>query len=90
VVAVTVAADSPEQLESVRATFRSWRERLATLLSTGGVPEKRARALAAMLISACEGAVVLARTERAFEPLDLVAQELMAAVCAAMAGESNP
>jgi hypothetical protein len=65
VVAVTVAADSPEQLESIRATFRSWRERLAVLLSEGGVSEERARALAATLISACEGAVVLARAERA-------------------------
>jgi AcrR family transcriptional regulator len=89
VVAVTVAADSPEQLESVRAIFCSWRERLAALLSEGGVPEERARALAALLISSCEGAVVLARAERALEPFDLVARELMAAVCAAIAGEPN-
>lgn len=85
VVAVTVAADSPAQLESAAAVFREWRARLDALLAEGGLPAHRAGALAATLIAGCEGAVVLSRAERSFEPFDLVAAELLAAVETAMA-----
>jgi TetR/AcrR family transcriptional regulator, lmrAB and yxaGH operons repressor len=80
VAAVTVAAETPAQIDSVAAIFRAWRDQLAALLAAGGVGESQARALAATLVSAAEGAVVLARAERAFEPFDLVAAELVAAV----------
>jgi TetR/AcrR family transcriptional repressor of lmrAB and yxaGH operons len=60
--------------------LKSWRERLATLFAEGGMPKKKARALAASLVAACEGAVILARAERSFEPFDLVAAEQLAMV----------
>ena len=78
--AVTVAAETPAQIDSAAAIFRAWRDQLAALLAGGGVGEDQARGLAATLVSAAEGAVVLARAERAFEPFDLVAAELVAAV----------
>ena len=86
VAAVTVAANAPALLEKAAGVFRQWRTRLGALLAAGGVEPKRAGALAATLISACEGAVILARAEDAFEPFDLVAAEQIAAIRAAQAG----
>ncbi len=83
VAAVTVAAETPEQIDAAAAIFRAWRERLAAALAEGGVGAAQARRLAATLVSAAEGAVVLARAERSFEPFDLVAAELVATVKAA-------
>ncbi len=83
VAAVTVAAETPAQLDAAAAIFRAWRDKLAALLAAGGVEDGPARALAATLVSAAEGAVVLARAERAFEPFDLVAEALVASVRAA-------
>ena len=77
---MTVAAETPAQIDGAAAIFRAWRDQLAALLTGGGVGEDQARGLAATLVSAAEGAVVLARAERAFEPFDLVAAELVAAV----------
>ena len=83
--AVTVAADTPELLDRAAGVFRGWRTRLSALLAEGGVPPKRAAALAATLIAAAEGAVVLARADHSFEPFDLVAVEQLAAIKSASA-----
>ena len=83
VVAVTVAAESDDLRARAAEILRSWREKLVTLLVTGGIPKKKARALAASLVAACEGAVILARAERSFEPFDLVANEQLAMIEAA-------
>jgi TetR/AcrR family transcriptional regulator, lmrAB and yxaGH operons repressor len=83
VVAVTVAADSEELRARASEILRSWRERLATLFTEGGIAKKKARALAAHLVAACEGAVILSRAEGTFEPFDLVAAEQLAMVEAA-------
>ncbi|MGA7809044.1 TetR/AcrR family transcriptional regulator [Bradyrhizobium sp.] len=86
VVAVTVAADSPALLGAAAEVFRTWRSRLGGLLAQGGVPADRALALSTGLISACEGAVILSRAERSFEPFDLVAAEQQRAVQSAITG----
>jgi len=83
VAAVTVAAETPAQIDSVAAIFRAWRDQLAGLLAAGGIEDKQSHSLAATLVSAAEGAVVLARAERAFAPFDLVAEALVAVVRAA-------
>lgn len=75
VAAVTVAADSPDLVQRVSQIFRDWRGKLAELFAAGGIAHDRSAALAATLISASEGAVILARAERNFEPFDLVARE---------------
>lgn len=84
VAAVTVATDAPELVARASETFRSWRDRLARLLAEGGIPEERAPGIAVTLISASEGAVILARAEKSFEPFDLVAAEELARIRAAM------
>jgi TetR/AcrR family transcriptional repressor of lmrAB and yxaGH operons len=80
VLAVTVATDSPQLLTRVSTAFRSWRERLASLLREGGLGRRDAARFAATLIAASEGAVVLARAEQDLEPFDLVAEQLMSQV----------
>ena len=83
VVAITVAAESPSMLNRAGEVFRSFGANLAKLLIDGGVASERSQALAVMLISGFEGAVVLARAQRSFEQFDLVAAELYAIVDAA-------
>jgi AcrR family transcriptional regulator len=83
VVAVTVAAESEDLRARAAAILRGWREKLVTLFIAGGIPKKKARAVAASLVAACEGAVILARAERSFEPFDLVAAEQLSMIEAA-------
>ncbi len=85
ITAVTVAADSQEQLERAAEVFRAWAGRLGELLAAGGVPAARAHSLATTLVAAGEGAVVLARATESFEPFDQVATELLSMVRAAVA-----
>jgi TetR/AcrR family transcriptional repressor of lmrAB and yxaGH operons len=77
VVAVTVAADSPELLDHAASIFRAWRSRLVALFAAGGVAKEDAIPFAATLVAASEGAVVLSRGERSLEPFDLVAGQLV-------------
>ncbi len=78
VLAVTVSADSPELVASAGVIFRAWRERLADVLVSAGFDAARAASFALMLIAASEGAVVVSRAQRDFEPFDTVWQQLRA------------
>jgi TetR/AcrR family transcriptional repressor of lmrAB and yxaGH operons len=80
VLAVAVAADSPELLDHTARVFRTWRKRLAELLEEGGLSSMDASRFAAVLVASTEGAVVLARAEQSIEPFDLVAEQLLAQV----------
>src|SRR5258708_7154081 len=84
VLAVTVATDSRELLDDAGNIFRTWRGRLAQLLEQGGLAPDDARQLAAILVAASEGAVVLSRAERSMEPFDLVSSQLLGQVRAAV------
>lgn len=75
VAAVTVAAESPLLRERAGDIFRRWRARLSELFEAGGIPAGRGAPLAASLISACEGAVILSRAERSMEPFNQVTRE---------------
>jgi len=77
---VTVAAESEDLRTRAAEILRNWREKLVTLFVAGGIPKKKARSLAASLVAACEGGVILARAERSFEPFDLVAAEQLAMI----------
>jgi TetR/AcrR family transcriptional regulator, lmrAB and yxaGH operons repressor len=77
VLAVAVAAGSPELLDQTALVFRTWRRRLAELLEQGGLRPADAQRFAAMLVASSEGAVVLARAEQSLEPFDLVAEQLV-------------
>lgn len=77
VLAVAVAAESPELLDQTARVFRTWRRRLAELLEQGGLRAADAARFAALLVASSEGAVVLARAEQSLEPFDLVADQLI-------------
>ncbi len=77
VVAVTVAADSPELLEQTAAIFGGWKEQLARLLHEGGIAKARAERFATTLLAASEGAVVLSRAAKSLEPFEAVAADLI-------------
>jgi TetR/AcrR family transcriptional repressor of lmrAB and yxaGH operons len=77
VLAVAVAADSPELLDQTARVFRTWRRRLAELLEQGGLRAVDAARFAAVLVASSEGAVVLARAEQSLEPFELVAEQLL-------------
>jgi TetR/AcrR family transcriptional repressor of lmrAB and yxaGH operons len=78
VVAVTVAADSPDLAEQTGTIFRSWRDQLTSLYVDAGVAADAARSFATVLIASTEGAVVLSRAERSRDPFDTVAAALLA------------
>ncbi|MFT3708866.1 MAG: TetR/AcrR family transcriptional regulator [Archangium sp.] len=78
VLAVAVAADTPELRERAAEIFRTWRERLAAALARGGLTPAESKRFAATLIAACEGAVALSRAEKSLEPFELVATQLRA------------
>ena len=49
---------------------------MARALTDMGVPEERAAALATLMVSTLEGAILMARAERDIRPLTTVAREL--------------
>jgi TetR/AcrR family transcriptional repressor of lmrAB and yxaGH operons len=77
VLAVTVAADSPQLRDHAAGVFRSWRRHLTELLRAGGLEPHDAARFAATLIASSEGAVALSRAEQSLEPFDLVAEQLL-------------
>jgi TetR/AcrR family transcriptional repressor of lmrAB and yxaGH operons len=89
VLAVTVSADSGELLDRAGQVFGSWQARLAELFRAGGVADGDADGLATMMIAASEGAVVLARAQQSFAPLDTVHQQLRVLAATYSAGDST-
>lgn len=69
------AADGPLR-EAVRDGFGTWVGSVRDALRGMGVPADRAGTLALVVISAVEGAIVLARARRDLTPLDAVEREL--------------
>jgi AcrR family transcriptional regulator len=57
-------------------TFDVWQASVADVLASAGIPAERAPALAALLLSALEGAIVMSRARRSLDPLDTVLAEL--------------
>jgi AcrR family transcriptional regulator len=78
VVAATAdtAATSEGLREAASAAFLAWREPLGEALTSMGVPAARSGSLAVLMISALEGAIVLARAHHDTGPLDTVVAEL--------------
>jgi AcrR family transcriptional regulator len=78
VAAATV--DCAEGVDSTRqasaAAFADWRRPVARALVGMGVPARRAGSLATLMISALEGAILIARAERDVRSLRTVAREL--------------
>ncbi len=80
VLAVAVEAGDPdagrEPVERAAAAFDRWRDLIAHRLIADGVPRKQSDELAALVIAALEGALVLCRAGRDVAPLDAVHRQL--------------
>jgi TetR/AcrR family transcriptional repressor of lmrAB and yxaGH operons len=78
----TVALEAATDSEAVRATaaasFDSWLESLQARLMQAGLSCSVARRRALLVLSAIEGALVLARAQRNLAPLEAVREELVA------------
>jgi AcrR family transcriptional regulator len=68
--------DSPALREAAAQTFGVWQGAVEQALAEAGVPAGRTGSLAALMLSALEGAIVMARARRSLEPLDSVLAEL--------------
>jgi hypothetical protein len=85
VVAVTVEAGDPHQpdpqrtvIEHASAAFARWADLIARRLEQDGVTPARAEELAMLVLTAFEGAIIVARAGRDVKPLDLVHRQLRA------------
>lgn len=77
---VTVTAGEPKLLDTAGSIFTDWSSLLAEQFASVGVDPTSAEDHAVLLLSACEGAVVLARASRSLDPLDRVERTLLAAI----------
>ena len=75
-VAVESHEEAPELLDAADRAFSAWEDAFAAALRRAGVARARAERLAALVVSAVEGAIVLSRARRDPEPLLQVAGEL--------------
>ena len=71
-------ADSPEAADLAGETFAAWQDILAGAVDAPGMTEERRRSLAALIIAAIEGAVIMSMARRSIEPLDQVQEQLAA------------
>lgn len=74
--AADAAATSDELRRVLRRAFDGWQNPLAVALVELGVPDDRAEGLAMLVISALEGAIILARVRCDLAPLDALVAEL--------------
>ncbi|MGW7212911.1 TetR/AcrR family transcriptional regulator [Streptomyces collinus] len=73
---VDCAESVPSTRKAASAAFATWTGAVAQALTEMGVPGERAGALATLMISSLEGAILLARAERDVRALTTVAREL--------------
>jgi len=76
----TVALEASTTSESIREVchgiFAEWEGLLAVRLEQDGLTKRESQKLAAVILSALEGAMILCRTRRSTEPLKWVADHL--------------
>jgi AcrR family transcriptional regulator len=74
--AADVASTDPQLRDTVRLGFDGWLAAVRQELRRMGVPAGRAESLAVLMISALEGAIVLARINQDVRPLTTVVRQL--------------
>ncbi|MEI5519893.1 TetR/AcrR family transcriptional regulator [Streptomyces brasiliscabiei] len=75
-VAVETNDEAPHLARSVAAEFARRQEALTALFLRHGLPEQRGKRLAAFVVAAVEGAVIMCRAERSTAPLEAAATEI--------------
>jgi TetR/AcrR family transcriptional repressor of lmrAB and yxaGH operons len=83
-VILDATAGLSELAELCRQTFEDWLGLLRASFIAAGISSRRARALAVFVVSAIEGALVMARGYRDCGPLTTIAIELETVVAAAL------
>ena len=78
VLAVTIAADSDELRQKAADIFDEWQKKLTELYIVAGIDPETAADFSFELISASEGAVVMARAQKSLVPFEAVAKRLLA------------
>lgn len=79
-IAGATASDEPEPAAQVAGIFAGWEGLLSQALTQRGCAEAEAKRLATLIVAAIEGAIALCRAKRSLEPLEVVADELIARV----------
>lgn len=75
-IAAAALGNEPDAVTAAGATFDTWRDLIAEKLVRDGAAAPRARSVAVLVVSALEGALIVARTERDPAALDTVVGEL--------------
>ncbi|WP_030013210.1 TetR/AcrR family transcriptional regulator [Curtobacterium sp. S6] len=75
-VAVETNDESPHLARSAGDIFVRWQDALTELFRKNGIPEDRSRRLAALVIAAEEGAVVLSRAQQSTAPMEAATAEI--------------
>jgi AcrR family transcriptional regulator len=75
-VAVETNDDAPQLARSAGAVFAGWQEAFTALFQRHHLTEDRGRRLAALIVAAEEGAVILCRAEQSTAPMEAVAAEI--------------
>ncbi|MFF9624625.1 TetR/AcrR family transcriptional regulator [Streptomyces griseosporeus] len=73
---VDCAESTASTRQAVSSAFTTWTGAVAEALAEMGVPEERSGPLATVMISALEGAILIARAERDVRALTAVTEEL--------------
>ncbi|BBY42429.1 TetR/AcrR family transcriptional regulator [Mycolicibacterium celeriflavum] len=76
-------------VERAAAAFARWNTLIADRLTADGIATDRAEELAALVLTAVEGAIVVARASRDVKPLDLVHRQLRALLETATESEAE-
>jgi AcrR family transcriptional regulator len=84
-IALEVSSSSEPMREACAEVFQGWTDRATDRFAAGGLPRRRARELAITLLSALEGAFVLARAQRSTEPLEVAGRATAATMRDALA-----
>lgn len=78
--AALAGAESPTARDIAGRAFGRWTELIEQVLTNSGVPADRIAAMATLVLSAIEGAVVIGLARQSTEPMDQIADELLALV----------
>jgi len=73
VVTLEMGAESERLRQACAAAFSSWIAPTSALLESGGIGAEEARALATVVVSTIEGAVIVSRAMRTTQPLSAAA-----------------
>ncbi len=75
-IAMETASTNPVLRQICQRIYSEWQDVFAQKLQSGGLSELRAKRMAALIIAAIEGGIILCRTSQSREPLEQVSAEI--------------